>query len=383
MTVVILVEGLSAQEDPPLHQLSPALADLAARGRNGTLAWPQEEIDSTLEGPGLFALFGVPQSPSAGQDLPTGHLLARYSGLADDPQLGWACLGFTHLHQVGTELRFVSPQRTGQSREEVAALAQLLATEYPLDGWQVHAKREDFLLLSTTHPARVKTTPLAHLDGRTALEVWPKGPDAPSLIKLLTSGQMLLSRHPLNRDRLAQGRLPLNTPWIWGVGRDDDVINPALPVKGVCWSAEPMLAGLAHNDGWEPTLFADNDDTLPTGLLADILTRIEQKRRAMVHVRLPALLARHGLAARRAEYLRRLDDQLWTPLATALQAGSTQLVILAGPLLTRSGEITSGSSPWVVISGEGSSRWSRFWQTHPWGKGETLSMADFRREWMI
>ncbi|MBF0176491.1 MAG: hypothetical protein HQL63_06540 [Magnetococcales bacterium] len=380
--VVIVIEGLSVQEDPPLHTLCPPLGRWVSRGRRGMLAWPAAGSDATLEKPGLFALFGLLPEVLSGRDLPSGYHMARAMGLADDAGLGWAVLGFTHLRQVQMDLHVVSRQRTGQNQAEVAALAQALAEEYLREGWRIHPGMGMELLLSTTLPLQVRTFPLAHLEGRRTLDLLPQGADAASLLRLLTTGQLILARHPLNQERQAQGRLPLNTPWIWGVGRDHGEKTPPPPTtRGVCWSAEPLVASLAHSDGWRPCLL-DDEEQVPTALLPDILDQVARGDRALVHLQAPALLVQHGLPSQRKNHLRMLGDLLLAPLAAALRPLAVPLVVLSGPCLAPDGMVLPEPSPWLMPPEETRSTRPWFWPKWSGRRGDILAMANFRQAWM-
>ncbi|MBF0136507.1 MAG: hypothetical protein H7833_02065 [Magnetococcus sp. DMHC-1] len=413
--VILLVEGLTVRDDPPLRQLCPAWADLVDRHQTGRLAWPPEELDPTLEQPGLFALFGMPYGVDPEQDLPVGSLLARYLGRPDASRHSWACLGFTHLQQVQAELRCVSKHRTGQTQAEIHALAEALLADYELEGWQVHAGQHSVILLSTPRPMTVRTTPLQRVEGRTTLDILPKGRDAATLIRLLTTGQLILARHPLNRARQDQGRLTLNTPWIWGVGREQDPPEQDQPgqnqpeqghseqelgheqkrkpeptpgnmtspsaVKGVCWTAEPLVAALAQSDGWETTIL-DETETLPDNWIAGCLAQMAKGRKVIIHLQAPSLLVRHGLVQERQERLRLFGEHVVTPLMTALREGTASLVVLSGPVLDSTGAILPDPSPWVVVPAGLPSRWQRFWQAGRRGSGPTFSPQQFRQEWL-
>ncbi|MBF0425357.1 MAG: hypothetical protein HQL66_06030 [Magnetococcales bacterium] len=382
MAIVIFVEGVSVQGASPPPDRSPILSALVADGRAGRVAWPPGVADITLERPELFALFGVSVDLARGQDPPTGSLLARAAGLASDELRDWACLAFTHLRQVGAELRFVSIHQTGQSWAEVADLARALAPEFALEGWQVHADREGVLLLSTARNLQVRTHPLDRLAGRHALETLPTGPDAAHLLTLLTSGQMLLARHPRNHDRLAQGRVPLNTPWIWGIGRFAASAGMQPSARRHCFSAEPLATALAHHTGWQ-THRLDDDERLPETLPATLLAAAGQEGHVLVHLHAPALLARHGLWERRDAYLRELEVRLCSPLAAAARADTVPVLLLSGPPLASDGAaVTTDPSPWSFISDARKSGWRRLWQKGRRSKGKMTSLHDFRRMWL-
>ncbi|MBF0462764.1 MAG: hypothetical protein HQL87_15415, partial [Magnetococcales bacterium] len=221
MTMLILIDGLEEMAAAP--GALPVLERLAATGRTGRLQFGGEPC---------FDLFGF-SAPGRGgpeADLPLGYAVAL--GLTErdgtgepDPERTWCCLGFTHLYKKQNDLRFLSPERTGQTSAECWALVEALQPDWAEAGWSLYAPSRTTRggragpVFSRAADALVRTSPLDLLDGCSLRDRSPVGPDAKHLLPLLTVGQLILARHPVNQERQRAGRVPLNTPWVWGVGR--------------------------------------------------------------------------------------------------------------------------------------------------------------------
>lgn len=375
MPILIVIEGLIKQ-DVAAAGLLPIMDRLAATGRTGRL--------DCIGDPG-FELFGhtAPEWSGSEPDLPLGYAVAL--GLAEqsgggwpDPNRTWCCLGFTHLYTKQNDLIFLSAERTGQSREECWALVDALLPDLEEAGWLLYPPSRHGLYgvpvfsraATLAPPAVVHALPLDALEGQSFRKRSPSGPYASTLISLLTVGQMILARHPINLERQRLGRLPLNTPWMWGVGSGEVCAPVSQSYRGICWTAQPVWAGLASAGGFTVELLDEQAD------FTALLTPIQQAATsgvALVHLALPTLLARHGLLEPRQTYLQRVNDQLLEPLAHLLAQTKERLVIAA----TFAGTTETQGDPtpllWVMASGRALTRNRYFWHRGRLGVGPVLN----------
>lgn len=91
-----------------------------------------------------------------------------------------------------------------------------------------------------------KMTPPHDISGRVIGEYLSTSPNAEKLIAMMRESYDLLKDHPVNKKRIAEGKLPANSIWLWGEGS-----RPALPsfeekfgVKGSIVSAVDLLKGI-------------------------------------------------------------------------------------------------------------------------------------------
>ncbi|MBF0294065.1 MAG: hypothetical protein HQL96_02665 [Magnetococcales bacterium] len=235
-TLFITLNGIRPPEGRPL--LTPQR--LARLGRGGRIA----------PGSDAVALAWRLLDPAGRGRRSIGYLAALGMDLHPDPERTWACLSFAHLRQTRERLVFIDHETTRPRPDERELLTDSLASVLDEAGWSLHPTPDPQLwLLSTGRHLEVEIPPLAHLDGASLLDRQPTGADAMAIVTLVTHGQMALARHEVNGKRQRAGLPPLNTPWIWGVGRG--VMEPPHTRQtGTCWSREAAICGLARASGW-------------------------------------------------------------------------------------------------------------------------------------
>ncbi|MBF0583984.1 MAG: hypothetical protein HQL80_07085 [Magnetococcales bacterium] len=374
MPTLIVIDGLEQSVAEPGWM--PVLDRLAATGRSGRLQFGRDP---------WFELFGhtAPEWSGAEPDLPLGYAMAL--GLTDlaaagwpDPALSWCCLGFTHLYKKQDDLIFLSAERTGQSREIRWALVEALLPDMEAAGWQLYPPSRQGpygvpLFFHAPDPGsllQAHTLPMEALEGKSFRKHAPTGPYARDLLSLLTVGQLILARHPINLERQRAGRVALNTPWIWGMGSGVACAPPVAPARrGCCWSSHPVWAGLARGSGLTVEPLDEEADFAP---LVAALHKAAGSGWAVLHLSQPALLARHGLLAQRQHCLQRINDQLLEPLSRQLASTKETLMITSTFSLAPEGSSASRSFPWVLASGAALVRSRRFWQRGRLGVGPVL-----------
>ncbi|MGN0561388.1 MAG: cofactor-independent phosphoglycerate mutase [Candidatus Fimenecus sp.] len=90
-------------------------------------------------------------------------------------------------------------------------------------------------------------TPPHDISGRVVGEYLSKSENAKPLIQMMKDSYAFLSEHPVNQKRVAEGKRPANSIWMWGEGK-----KPMLPAfsdvygkKGAIVSAVDLLKGIA------------------------------------------------------------------------------------------------------------------------------------------
>ena len=119
-------------------------------------------------------------------------------------------------------------------------------------------------------------TPPHDISGRVVGEYLSKSENAKELIAMMKESYDFLMEHPVNKKRIAEGKRPANSIWLWGEGK-----KPMLPSfydtfgkKGAIISAVDLLKGIAK--------CADMEAPEVDGATGYIDTNFEGKAKAAV-----------------------------------------------------------------------------------------------------
>lgn len=215
----------------------------------------------------------------------------------------WICLDPVHWAVTREGITLDDPARLLLHDDEAAALRESIAPLFA--GWgMLSASAPTAWELQLSRPAALQTSPLPDRIGQPVDPALPGGDDGREWRRLIAEAQTLLHAHPVNRNREALGRPPVNSLWPWGMG--------ALPAHlqtdlSVAWTTDPVLAGLAAHAGI-PCLSPPGSFQFASGR---ILTSIEML--------LPAARQRDMLAWR--ELLPELSRNWLTPALAAFRKG--------------------------------------------------------------
>lgn len=75
------------------------------------------------------------------------------------------------------------------------------------------------LCLIKDYDGRPVLKPPHDFAGRRVKEIWPEGPGAELLARLQEESRRLFLNHPVNQAREKKGKSPVNSIWLWGMGR--------------------------------------------------------------------------------------------------------------------------------------------------------------------
>ena len=296
------------------------------------LIWPEPDDRDTLDGldcPALTTLLArsrltrrPPQSLEATLTDAFGHTedapyaafrrLGESSALADANPAFWLCSDPVHLRFHHEHLILADSSSFGIEMKEAQALSESLNQHFSDIGRFHVASAERWYLQLADHAGlgRFEVPPLSAVAGRSIERLLPETAQAKTLRKLLNEIQMLLHAHATNQQREDDGRLPINSLWLWGGG--------TLPPRAETdfdgmWSSNPLALGLAHASG-VPThpvpvtasAFFDHAaaDTSHLIVLEDLLGPVQYE---------------NGEAYRKA--LNGLDSRWFAPLRAALASG--------------------------------------------------------------
>ncbi|MBI5582756.1 MAG: phosphoglycerate mutase, partial [Deltaproteobacteria bacterium] len=256
--VLLVGDGMG---DYPLEELdgktpleaarTPHMDRLAARG---ILGWVQTVPPACEPGSDIANLSLMGYDPLVYH---TGRapLEAASQGLQlQGEEVAFRC-NLVHLEKKDPERFFMGSYSAGHiSSEEGRILIEALneGLKGPALTFYPGVSYRHLLVWNGGDPA-VKTRPPHDLTGQDVTEyLFDQGALAP-VVDLMRRSWPILEGHPVNRERIKQGKLPADSIWLWGQGK-----QPAMPPfleqygrKGGIISAVDLLRGIGTCLGWK------------------------------------------------------------------------------------------------------------------------------------
>lgn len=175
----------------------------------------------------------------------------RYLGdFGHAPQGYCLCADPVHLHTDTTGLILFDSSRFALSEQESHALIEPLRTLLSEDGWRLEAGSPQRWYLSGRQQGELVSTALERLKGKPVANHLPEGIQAAYWRGLINEIQMLLHSHPVNRQRLERGEVPVNSLWLWG--GSGSLQNTSVHFNKV-WTNDPSVHGAARHTGSQGT----------------------------------------------------------------------------------------------------------------------------------
>ncbi|MBQ9915548.1 MAG: 2,3-bisphosphoglycerate-independent phosphoglycerate mutase, partial [Clostridia bacterium] len=99
----------------------------------------------------------------------------------------------------------------------------------------------------------VKLTPPHDISKRPVKDYLPAGEQGSVLYEIMKKSHELLKDHPINKERIRQGKNPGNSLWIWGEGTKPrlDNFTEKFSIRGAMISAVDLLKGIGVGTGME------------------------------------------------------------------------------------------------------------------------------------
>jgi len=221
----------SAGNEPYSGLALPALETLLARGRR--LKTPGASLERAL---------------SAQYHLPDALPLAPISLRGDGGEPGadwWVRADPVHLKVHRDQLVLADASRLAVTPEEARDCVAALNSHFASDEITFVAPHPDRWYARTANEPRLRTTPTSEAAGRGVGTLLPQGDDGARWRRVINEAQMLLHEHPCNQAREQADRHAINSIWVWGPGRGQEI---AASFDAV-WADDPVATGLAAASG--------------------------------------------------------------------------------------------------------------------------------------
>ena len=160
----------------------------------------------------------------------------------------------------------------------------------------------------------------------------------------------LLETHPANAGRMAQGKPPANSIWLWGQGTKPSftTFQERFGLGGVAISAVDLIKGLGVLAGLDPVEVEGATGWLDTnyaGKVAAALKGLEQGQVAYVHVEAPDEASHGGKLDQKMQAIEDFDRNAVGPLMEGLAKLGPHRVLLATDHYTPISTRTHGLQP--------------------------------------
>ncbi|MBL0927380.1 MAG: hypothetical protein IBJ11_06975, partial [Phycisphaerales bacterium] len=176
-----------------------------------------------------------------------------------------------------------------------------------------------------TREGPLKTRPPHEIPGQPWRDHLPTGLNAAVIVSLIDASRALLGNHPVNRARIAGGKRPASSAWIWGQGT-----RPSMPrfeemfgVRGCMITPVDLLAGIAAYAGWARlacpgiSSYHDNDYAAQGRLAAAALDDFDL---VICHVESPDEASHQGDWKTKVAAIEAIDEHVVGPVLARLRS---------------------------------------------------------------
>lgn len=327
--LTLLVPGLLGLSDRPIDRA--ACQDLDAAGllsalrKARTRAYPPATLSDAL-----WTLFGLSQ-----QDNKAIAALTRLADVGEAPGI-WSRADPVCLRPDRDNIVLIPPADSDLTEDDSRALVQLMNAHFRDDGLVFEAPVAQRWYVRDENYAGVPEPD--ELAGRHIRHLLAPESDLQRRAAMqMNEIQMLLHNSDINRRRIDQGRMEINSVWFWGGG--------CLPDRGNSvwcrvWSDHALATGLARHHGIGTEAVPDSSgEWLSTAATGSHLLLLDDCRQALVS----------GTAARWRGAVETISARWLTPLLAALDQGQLESLVLS-PLNGTVYELVGGRSrrywPW-------------------------------------
>jgi 2,3-bisphosphoglycerate-independent phosphoglycerate mutase len=211
------------------------------------------------------------------------------------------------------------------STEESRPLMEAVEDKLGRDGLRFYAGVSyRHLLVWRNGPADVHTQPPHDVAGAAEADHLPRGERQDELRELITASRHILRDHPVNRQRIMDGKNPATQIWLWGQGHSMQLpsYKSRYGLGGGVISAVDLVRGLGVLAGLEApvipgaTGFLDTNFQGKVDAALDILAREDF---AYLHLEAPDECGHMGDADKKIAAIEAYDKQIVQPIYEAME----------------------------------------------------------------
>ncbi len=212
----------------------------------------------------------------------------------------------------------------------------------------------------------LRATPPHDLTDKSILNDFPRGPGSDVLNEMMAATVKLFADHPVNKKRIAAGKLPATNVWLWGIGKAPKLqpFSEVHGVQGAMITAVDLLRGLASLVGWQrievpgATGYTDTDYAAKGQYAIDALNDSNDSNNGVdlicVHVEAPDEASHEGDCAAKVKAIEEIDTHVVAPLVEALKSQGDYRIMISPdhPTFLNTKTHTHGDVP-IILAGTG------------------------------
>lgn len=181
------------------------------------------------------------------------------------------------------------------------------------------------LVWSNGNPHPGVLTPPHDITGKVITDYIPKGEAVDELYDLMKKSYDLLKDHPVNQARIARGKRPANSIWLWGEGTKPllDNFSEKFGIKGSMISAVDLLKGIAICAGMNSVDVDGATGYLDTNFDGKCKAAIEEFKKGAdlvyIHVEAPDECGHRGEIENKVKAIEMIDEHILGPVVEFLK----------------------------------------------------------------
>lgn len=181
------------------------------------------------------------------------------------------------------------------------------------------------LVWSNGNPHPGVLTPPHDITGKVITDYIPKGEAVDELYDLMKKSYDLLKDHPVNQARIARGKRPANSIWLWGEGTKPllDNFSEKFGIKGSMISAVDLLKGIAICAGMNSVDVEGATGYLDTNFDGKCKAAVEEFKKGAdlvyIHVEAPDECGHRGEIENKVKAIEMIDEHILAPVVEFLK----------------------------------------------------------------
>lgn len=207
--------------------------------------------------------------------------------------------------------------------------------------------------------AFLETTPPHNITGNAVKDYLPRGEGKEEIRRLMKRSQVFLRDHPVNKLRIARGKRPANSIWLWGQGRAPKFpkFTDKYSLKGGMISAVDLLNGIGIYAGLKAIRVDGATGYIDTNYIGKARTALDALKEndfVFVHLEAPDEMGHEGNVDGKIRAIEDFDEKIvGTVLNEIYELSPFRLLVLSDhptPISLRTH--SSDPSPFAALSSD-------------------------------